>query len=184
MIGYIHTIDSLNTLNVNLSNNLTEKTNKLKNVSNQNKRYKKQNKDLKSKVALGAVLQAGNITVSAIRIRNSGAQSETTRAAKTNSIKACFNLLENKLSKSGDKNIYIKVIDPNQKTLLSKNPINIMSSDGDNLELSSKRIVNYQNENMDLCVFHEIEDVLQPGNYKVEIYNEGYFIGESSFALR
>ena len=184
MKGYIHTIDSLNTLNINLSNTLTEKTNKLNTVSNENQKYKKQNKDLQSKVALGAVLQAGNVTVSAIRIRNSGTQSETTRAAKTNTIKACFTLLENKLSKAGDKNIYIKVVDPNQKTLLSKNPINIMNSDEENLELSSKRIVNYQNENMDLCIFHEIEEVLQPGNYKVEIYNDGYFIGESSFALR
>ena len=184
MKGYIHTIDSLNTLNINLSNTLTEKTNKLNTVSNENQKYKKQNKDLQSKVALGAVLQAGNVTVSAIRIRNSGTQSETTRAAKTNMIKSCFTLLENKLSKAGDKNIYIKVVDPNQKTLLSKNPINIMNSDGENLELSSKRIVNYQNENMDLCIFHEIEKVLQPGNYKVEIYNDGYFIGESSFALR
>ena len=184
MKGYIHTIDSLNTLNINLSNTLTEKTNKLNTVSSENQKYKKQNKDLQSKVALGAVLQAGNVTVSAIRIRNSGTQSETTRAAKTNTIKACFTLLENKLSKAGDKNIYIKVVDPNQKTLLSKNPINIMNSDGENLELSSKRIVNYQNENMDLCIFHEIEKVLQPGNYKVEIYNDGYFIGESSFALR
>lgn len=184
MKGYIHTIDSLNTLNINLSNTLTEKTNKLNTVSNENQKYKKQNKDLQSKVALGAVLQAGNVTVSAIRIRNSGTQSETTRAAKTNMVKACFNLLENKLSKAGDKNIYIKVVDPNQKTLLSKNPINIMSSDGGKLELSSKRIVNYQNENMDLCIFHEIREVLQPGNYKVEIYNDGYFIGESSFALR
>ena len=184
MKGYIHTIDSLNTLNINLSNTLTEKTNKLNTVSNENQKYKKQNKDLQSKVALGAVLQAGNVTVSAIRIRNSGTQSETTRAAKTNTIKACFTLLENKLSKAGDKNIYIKVVDPNQKTLLSENPINIINSDGENLELSSKRIVNYQNENMDLCIFHEIEKVLQPGNYKVEIYNDGYFIGESSFALR
>ena len=184
MKGYIHTIDSLNTLNINLSNTLTEKTNKLNTVSNENQKYKKQNKDLQSKVALGAVLQAGNVTVSAIRIRNSGTQSETTRAAKTNTIKACFTLLENKLSKAGDKNIYIKVVDPNQKTLLSENPINIINSDGENLELSSKRIVNYQNENMDLCIFHEIEEVLQPGNYKVEIYNDGYFIGESSFALR
>jgi hypothetical protein len=184
MKGYIHTIDSLNTLNINLSNTLTEKTNKLNTVSNENQKYKKQNKDLQSKVALGAVLQAGNVTVSAIRIRNSGTQSETTRAAKTNTIKACFTLLENKLSKAGDKNIYIKVVDPNQKTLVSKYPINIISSDGENLELSSKRIVNYQNENMDLCIFHEIEEVLQPGNYKVEIYNDGYFIGESSFALR
>ena len=184
MKGYIHTIDSLNTLNINLSNTLTEKTNKLNTVSNENQKYKKQNKDLQSKVALGAVLQAGNVTVSAIRIRNSGTQSETTRAAKTNMIKACFTLLENKLSIAGDKNIYIKVVDPNQKTLLSKNPINIMNSNRENLELSSKRIVNYQNENMDLCIFHEIEEVLQPGNYKVEIYNDGYFIGESSFALR
>ncbi len=184
MKGYIHTIDSLNTLNINLSNTLTEKTNKLNTVSNENQKYKKQNKDLQSKVALGAVLQAGNVTVSAIRIRNSGTQSETTRAAKTNMIKACFTLLENKLSQAGDKNIYIKVVDPSQKTLLSKNPINIMNSDGENLELSSKRMVNYQNENMDLCIFHEMEEVLQPGNYKVEIYNDGYFIGESSFALR
>ena len=184
MKGYIHTIDSLNTLNINLSNTLTEKTNKLNTVSNENLKYKKQNKDLKSKVALGAVLQAGSVTVSAVRIRNSGTQSETTRAAKTNMIKACFTLLENQLSKAGDKNIYIKVVDPNQKTLLSKNPINIINSDGENLELSSKRMVNYQNENMDLCIFHEIEEVLQPGNYKVEIYNDGYFIGGSSFALR
>jgi len=184
MKGYIHTIDSLNTLNINLSNTLTEKTNKLNTVSNENQKYKKQNKDLQSKVALGAVLQAGNVTVSAIRIRNSGTQSETTRAAKTDMIKACFTLLENKLSQAGDKNIYIKVVDPSQKTLLSENPINIMNSDGGNLELSSKRMVNYQNENMDLCIFHEMEEVLQPGNYKVEIYNDGYFIGESSFALR
>ena len=184
MKGYIHTIDSLNTLNINLSNTLTEKTNKLNTVSNENQKYKKQNKDLQSKVELGAVLQAGNVTVSAIRIRNSGTQSETTRAAKTNMIKACFTLLENKLSSSGNKNIYIKVVDQNQKTLTSKNPINIVNSEGENIELSSKRIVNYQNENMDLCVFHEIEDILQAGNYKVEIYNDGYFIGESSFALR
>ena len=45
MIGYIHTIDSLNTLNINLSNTLTEKSSKLNTVSNENRRYKKQNKD-------------------------------------------------------------------------------------------------------------------------------------------
>ena len=54
MKGYIHTIDSLNTLNINLSNTLTEKTNKLNTVSNENQKYKKQNKDLQSKVALSS----------------------------------------------------------------------------------------------------------------------------------
>ena len=89
----------------------------------QHKKYKKQNKDLQSKVALGAVLQAGNVTVSAIRIRNSGTQSETTRAAKTNMIKACFTLLENKLSKAGDKNIYIKIL-PDTETIYTRKQMN------------------------------------------------------------
>ena len=41
MKGYIHTIDSLNTLNINLSNSLTEKSNSLSKVSKQNKEIKK-----------------------------------------------------------------------------------------------------------------------------------------------
>ena len=184
MKGYIHTIDSLNTLNINLSNSLTEKTNTLTKVSKQNKEIKKKNNDLQKKVALGAVLQAGNITVSAIRIRNSGSQSETTRASKTNMVKACFSLIENKLSLSGDKNIYIRVIDPNQKTLQSSEPITIQNDSGDNIEVSSKRVVNYQNENMDVCIYHELMAEVQSGSFSVEIYNDGYIIGTSSFALR
>ena len=184
MKGYIHTIDSLNTLNINLSNSLTEKTNTLTKVSKQNKEIKKKNNDLQKKVALGAVLQAGNITVSAIRIRNSGSQSETTRASKTNMVKACFSLIENKLSLSGDKNIYIRVIDPSQKTLQSSEPITIQNDSGDNIEVSSKRVVNYQNENMDVCIYHELMAEVQSGSFSVEIYNDGYIIGTSSFALR
>jgi len=163
---------------------LTEQTNRLNKVSNQNTVFKKQNKDLQKKVALGAVLQASNITVSAIRIRNSGSQSETTRASKTNMVKACFSLLENKLSKAGDKDIYIRVIDQNNKTLLSENPIKIINSNGENISLSSKRTVNYQNENMDICIYHEIIGKVEAGDFKVEIYNDGFLIGGSSFALR
>ena len=183
MKGYISTIDSLNTLNINLSNSLTEKTNIITKVSTQNTVFKKQNKDLRKKVALGAVLQANNITVSAIRIRNSGSQGETTRAAKTNMVKACFSLLENKLSKAGDKDVYIRVIDQSNQTLVSEKPIIINDSNGENIRLSSKRTINYQNESMDICIYHEIVGALIAGNFKVEIYNDGFLIGESSFAL-
>ena len=65
--------------------------------------------------------------------------------------------LENKLSLSGDKNIYIRVIDQNQKTLQFSEPITIQNESGDNIEVSSKRVVNYQNENMDVCIYHELK---------------------------
>ena len=184
MKGYIHTIDSLNTLNINLSNSLTEKSNSLSKVSKQNKEIKKENNDLAKKVALGAVLQSANVTVSAIRVRSSGSQSETTRAYKTNMVKGCFTLLENKLTLSGDKTIYIRVIDQDNKTLSSADPILIENAEGTNIEVSSKRVVNYQNENMDICIYHEIIGGVTVGKFKVEVYNDGYIIGESSFALR
>lgn len=184
MKGYIHTIDSLNTLNINLSNSLTEKTRTLNKVNYQNKEFKEQNKELKEKVLMGAVLQAGNITVNAIRIRNSGTQSETTRASRTEMIKVCYTLVENKLAKSGDKTIYLRVLTKSGELLSSEIPLKSTNFKKEAVEMSSKRTINYQNQNTDMCIFHELIKEITPGNYTVEIYNEGYLIGESSFSLR
>jgi hypothetical protein len=184
MKGYIHTIDSLNTLNINLSNSLTEKTRTLNKVNYQNKEFKEQNKELKEKVLMGAVLQAGNITVNAIRIRNSGTQSETTRASRTEMIKVCYTLVENKLAKSGDKTIYLRVLTKSGELLSSEIPMKSTNFKKEAVEMSSKRTINYQNQNTDMCIFHELIKEITPGNYTVEIYNEGYLIGESSFSLR
>ena len=184
MKGYIHTIDSLNTLNINLSNSLTEKTNSLNKVSSQNKQFQKENKALQEKVKMGAVLQANNVSVIALRIRKSGSQSETTRASKANMIKSCFTLIENKLAKPGDKTIYLRVLDENGKVFSSPKQINTINFKKQTIEMSSQRTINYQNENTDVCVFYEIPSELSPGNYTVEIHNKGYLIGKSPLALR
>ncbi|MBF37044.1 MAG: hypothetical protein CL838_07715 [Crocinitomicaceae bacterium] len=184
MKGYIHTIDSLNTLNINLSNDLTEKTQKLSNVSKQNKKIIKQNEALQKQVAIGAVLQINNVLSSGIRIRSSGAQSETTRASKTNMIKTCFSIIENKLAQAGDKEIYIRILDSEGNLLNSPTPLTIINQQKEELKMSSKRTINYQNQNTDLCIFYEIENSIPAGNYIVEVYAEGFLIGETSIALR
>ena len=184
MKGYIHKIDSLNTLNINLSNDLTEKTQKLSNVSKQNKKIIKQNEALQKQVAIGAVLQINNVLSSGIRIRSSGAQSETTRASKTNMIKTCFSIIENKLAQAGDKEIYIRILDNEGTLLKAPTPLTIINQQKEELKMSSKRTINYQNQNTDLCIFYEIENSIPAGNYSVEVYAEGFLIGETSIALR
>ena len=184
MKGYIHTIDSLNTLNINLSNDLTEKTQKLSNVSKENKKIIKQNEALQKQVAIGAVLQINNVLSSGIRIRSSGAQSETTRASKTNMIKTCFSIIENKLAQAGDKEIYIRILDSEGNLLNAPTPLTIINQQKEELKMSSKRTINYQNQNTDLCIFYEIENSIPAGNYSVEVYAEGFLIGETSIALR
>lgn len=184
MKGYIHTIDSLNTLNINLSNDLTEKTKKLNSANNQNKKIKKENEALQKQVAIGAVLQINNVLSTGIRIRNSGTQSETTRASKTSMIKTCFSVIENKLAISGNKEIFIRVTNEIGDVLEAPTPLSIIDENKKELIMSSKRTINYQNENTDLCVYYEVETTLEPGNYKIEIFAEGFLIGETSLGLR
>ena len=57
MKGYIHTIDSLNTANINLTNSLNKTSNELSKVQTENKTIKTQNEELQQTVALGSILQ-------------------------------------------------------------------------------------------------------------------------------
>ena len=175
MKGYIHTIDSLNTLNINLSNDLTDKTKKLNSVSSQNKKIKKQNEALQKQVAIGAVLQINNVLSSGIRIRNSGTQSETTRASKTNMIKTCFSVVENK---------FLRITNEDGILLEAPTPLSIKDKDQKKINMSSKRTINYQNENTDLCIYYEVDNSIEAGNYKIEIFAEGFLIGKTSLGLR
>ena len=63
-------------------------------------------------------------------------------------------------------------------------PIFITDYDNNEIEMSAKRMINYQNKNTNLCVFYETQSVLIPGSYVLEIYAEGFLIGSTSFALR
>tara|TARA_B100001287_G_C22434640_1_gene413070 strand:- start:143 stop:697 length:555 start_codon:yes stop_codon:yes gene_type:complete len=184
MKGYIHTIDSLNTLNINLSNDLTDKTKKLNSVSSQNKKIQKQNEALQKQVAIGAVLQINNVLSSGIRIRNSGTQSETTRASKTNMIKTCFSVVENKLAEAGNKEIFLRITNEDGILLEAPTPLSITDKDQKKFNMSSKRTINYQNENTDLCIYYEVDNSIEAGNYKIEIFAEGFLIGETSLGLR
>lgn len=184
MKGYIHTIDSLNSMNVNLQNTLTEKNKTLNKVNSQNEEFKKHNESLMEKVALGAVLQANNIKATALRIRSSGKQTETTRASRTNMIKGCCTLIGNKLAEPGNKDIFIRVVSKTGKVYSAPSPIFITDYENNKIEMSAKRSVNYQNKNTDLCIFYELQSTLEPNSYKIEIYAEGFLIGATSFALQ
>jgi hypothetical protein len=184
MKGYIHTIDSLNTANINLQNSLSKKDRELTKVNSENKDIKDKNKELIETVELGSKLQTANISAVAIRIKGSGKQSETTRASRTNMIKVCFTIIENKIAESGNKFIYIRVVSPDRKVLKLDKSSFITDNNESKIEISAKREINYQNENTDVCIYHEVLEELEKGEYQVEVYADKHKIGTSSFALR
>ena len=184
MKGYIHTIDSLNTANINLTNSLNKTSNELSKVQTENKTIKTQNEELQQTVALGSILQTSNFITQAIRVKNSGKQTETSRASRANMLKGCFTILENKISSAGNKYIYLRVISPEGKVLPQQKKETIAIEQEGEIEISAKREINYQNQNTDVCVFYEIDTPLKAGKYSVEVYAENEKIGVTSFALK
>jgi len=184
MKGYIHTIDSLNTLNVSLKNTIKDKDDEIVEISTDRDNIKNENETLQETVAKGSVLQTSGISALAIKIKSSGKQVETTRANRADMIKSCFTIMENKIAKPGNKDIYMRIIAPNGQEMTNTAPVLFEMDGGREGTASVKRQVNYQNQNMDLCIYYEFENELEEGTYIVEIYAEGHKIGKSSFALK
>ena len=184
MKGYIHTIDALNTENVGLKNTIKDKDIQITDIKSDRDNIKDKNDLLNQTVALGSVLQTSAITANAIRIKSSGKQVETTRANRAMMIKTCFTILENKIATAENKDIYMRIISPSGTELTNSEVVHFQMDGGRDGIASVKRKVNYQNKNMDLCIYYEFESELELGTYIIEIYAEGYQIGKTSFALK
>jgi len=186
MKGYVYTIDSLNTLNLAQQEQISGLKTDLGRVQNQKNQLKDQYQELEGKLETGAILQAGDVSSMAIRLKNSGKQVDTDRASKTEMIKTCFTLRKNTLSPAGDKNLYLRIIAPNGSVLPSVSGEASRQFEGALQNYSIRRVVDYNNEETDVCVFYTVvnPDALAKGNYTIIIYEQEHKIGQTSLSLR
>jgi hypothetical protein len=183
MQGYVRTIDSLNTQNIALKQEVQVKDQKLTQVTSERDKVLNQNQELEAKVNLGSQLQATGIVATAFKLRDNGKQVETTKADRANMLKACFTVNENKISKAGNKRVFMRVITPSGDVLTNKSSIEFQFGENKGL-CSSYRDINYQNVATDMCIFFENEGDFIKGEYIIELYCERALIGKSSFALK
>jgi|SRR5690606_23686933 hypothetical protein len=185
MQGYVVTIDSLNQLNQALmAENITIRQ-ELGEVMGQKEALQARAGDLEGIVARGSVLHTTAISSTALFMRNNGKQQDTDRARKAEMIKCCFTLGENKITTTGDKTLYMRVISPDGSVLPASDPNNRFQFEGVEGEYSARREVNYQGQPVDVCVFWNGNGAeLRTGVYNVEIYEAGALVGKSSFTLK
>jgi len=185
MKGYLHTIDSLNTMNIELTAENTEIKGQLTQEKKKTRKLEKKSDDLNKIISKGAQLQALNLWAGTIKMRNNGSQVETDRASKADKIKSCFTLSENTIAKSGNKKLYFRVISPEGKVLTDENSAGqTFSYDGVKGIYTMIRKIDYQNNAMDVCIYWDIPSRLTPGFYLVELYADAVLIGRTSFDLK
>ena len=177
MKGYIVTIDSLNQLNVALTEENIAMKERVEEVQVRNDQLIQRQENMEEIIAAGRQLQTTEVNAMGVRLTSSGRQREVTRSNKTDMIKVCFTLLENAIAKAGNKNINLKVFSPDGSLLYSE--------DGDDV-YSAKREVDYSKDRLTTCMFFTVSEEarLVPGMYDLEIYEEDVVIGTTQLDLR
>ena len=176
MKGYIVTIDSINQLNIALTEENVAMKERVEEVQDRNAKLEKRQENMEEIIAAGKVLQCTEISAVGVRLLSSGRQRETTRADRADMIKVCFTLLENAIADSGDKNLYLNILSPDSTVLRAEAGV----------DFSAKRTIDYANDRLDACVFYTADEAAELGSgiYRIEVLEETAVIGSAEIELR
>lgn len=184
MRRYIYTIDSLNTMNLDLTNRLDKTSSELNDTKTERDELEKENQQNAELLAKGAKLNAFNFVSEALRYRINGSTHEVNRAGRADIISCTFTIGENTIARTGDKMIYMQVIDPNGQVLVDR-PNTVVKIAGREIVYTGSREINFQGQQLDMKIVHNLKEKEVPsGNYDVRIFADGALIGKDTFTLK
>jgi len=179
MKSYIVQIDSLNTLNKELTAENIQVRRDLQTVQKDKEELSQIKEELSEKVERASVILAKNIVATPINTRGR----EKDKIDKVDKIKVCFLLRENPIVQAGKKDVYMRISRPDE-LILAESPDNLFEFDGEQYIFSAKRTVEYLGQDIELCIYWNNNGDLIPGKYTVNLYLEGHQIGSTVFNLK
>ncbi len=183
---YLAQVTELSKENAKLKEENTSLNSTVKEKVKENDRLTDQNINLTNKVSLGAQLKAESINVQGVRM-SGGKERETSKISKLDKIRICFNLPENHVADNGNRDVYVKITDPsNQPVYLESAGGGKFQVEGKDATYTSKDQIFYDNVPKNYCIYwNSPKDAhLKDGTYTVELFTEGYKMGEKNFTLK
>jgi len=136
---------------------------------------------------IGSTLHASNINITGINLKGGGKEKETTTAKRVDVFRISFDLDENRLSPSGSKELYVCVVGPDGKPItMPSNSGTFQNREEGEKVFTNKVDVQYESGKRTPVSFDWKPEAgkYQTGNYKVEIYQNGFKIGEGTKSLK
>jgi hypothetical protein len=178
MRGYVMQIDSLDRLNKQLIVEKEEIRGQYQQATQTVTQLSTEKEQLTERVQIAAKLDAGNISVRGITNKNK----ETGNIKKMDQLEIRFTITKNITAQPGEKTVYIRIQQPNDDVLV-KSSGNVFAFENKNITYSAKRTIDYTGEETPMSIYWKIEEFLQPGTYRVDIFADGNLIGRKSFKL-
>ncbi|MDD2594519.1 MAG: hypothetical protein PHD11_01720 [Bacteroidales bacterium] len=179
MKGYIVQIDSLNTLNIALREEASAARQEAQESKKQYDELRTTTDEYAKQVTAGAVIKARAISVVAINSSNK----ETDRSSRVQKLKTCLSLIENSIAEKGPKVIYIRVTGPDG-ILIAGDQQRIFEVGGEEMIYSASREVDYQGEEVEICIYFANPQGFVKGVYTVDVYSSEIKLGSADIMLR
>lgn len=136
-------------------------------------------------VDVGSTFSASNIQITPVNEKKSGKEKATSSAKKVDKLVVSFDI-ENRIARSGPAEMYIMVTAPDG-TVISNTELGSATlttrTDGDK-PYTTKVPVEYEQGTRKALSFPIRQEDFQRGDYKIEIYHNGFKIGEGVRTLK
>lgn len=138
-------------------------------------------------IDVATTLHASNFSILGINEKGSGKEKETTVAKRVDKLRITFDIDENRIALSGTKYIYVCITAPDGKLLametMGSGKFN--TRDGNQKMYTQKIDVTYtQGQRQTLSMDWKQDTSFVTGDYKIEVYNNGFKIGEGVRSLK
>jgi hypothetical protein len=130
------------------------------------------------------IKQASRLNVYSLDIRVENKRGKrTVNPNRVDRVSICFTLGKNIFVNAGHKNLYLRIIRPDERLIYSSEE-DIFMANGQELAYTGSAMVDYENVDTRVCFdWKNINMDLNEGLYYVNIYTDGYEIGSRSFLL-
>jgi hypothetical protein len=147
----------------------------------------RRNRELTAKVTRASALLAQFVQVIALSDKNKERDGGVYRASKVDKIKVIFQLQPNPIAKQEMKTIFMRVLDPDG-AMLYDSAVGSGNFDlfGKESTYTVKKDIQFQNNGQGVEIIYGRGTAIQyrEGHYKIELYAEGFKIGEGSFDIK
>lgn len=140
---------------------------------------------LAEKVAIASVLKADAFITEALNSKGKADVDGQFKAKKIDKIRVNFVLGENKVAEKGGREILLRLIEPDGAALFDlANGGGSFQFEGKEIFYTMKQTVLFENKGQKVSFEYKKGSPYKPGNHKIEIYCEGFKIGESAFTVK
>jgi myosin heavy subunit len=179
MKNYITQIDSLNTLNKQLTADAAAARREAAESRRKQQELNKTVEELSGQVAAGAVIKARGIRIEAYN----ASDKVTDRSSRVVRLLTTLSLVENDLAPKGPVRVYIRVKGPDG-ILLTNDTQRAFEVNGEPMTCSASREVDYQGKEVEMSIYLNDITGYVKGIYTVEAFTEQGKIGEAELMLR